>query len=85
MADAELIDTIGGFMSRAFEGREIGVDEDIFEAGFGNSMFAMQLVNFVERKFGIEIDSEDLEIDNFRTIGRVAALVERKRMVSGSV
>ncbi|GAA0331068.1 hypothetical protein GCM10009087_46540 [Sphingomonas oligophenolica] len=72
-------------MSRAFEGREIGVDEDIFEAGFGNSMFAMQLVNFVERKFGIEIDSEDLEIDNFRTIGRVAALVERKRLVSGSV
>jgi acyl carrier protein len=69
MADTELID----------------VDEDIFEAGFGNSMFAMQLVNFVERKFGIEIDSEDLEIDNFRTIGRVAALVERKRMVSGSV
>jgi acyl carrier protein len=85
MADAELIETIGGFMSRAFEGREIGTDEDIFEAGFGNSMFAMQLVNFVERKFGIEIDSEDLQIDNFRTIGRVAALVERKRMVSGSV
>lgn len=85
MADAELIDTIGGFMSRAFEGREIRVDEDIFEAGFGNSMFAMQLVNFVERKFGIEIDSEDLEIDNFRTIGRVAALVERKRLVSGSL
>jgi acyl carrier protein len=66
-------------MSRSFEGRTIGLDDDIFEAGFGNSLFAMQLVTFVEQAFGIEIDSEDLDIDNFRTIRRVAALIERKR------
>jgi acyl carrier protein len=32
----------------------------------------------VEREFGIEIESEDLEIDNFRTIAHLAALVDRK-------
>lgn len=84
MTDRKSIDIIGGFMSRAFEGRQIAPDEDIFAGGFGNSMFAMQLVTFVERTFGIEIDSEDLDIDNFRTVTRVAALVERKRAVAGA-
>ncbi|GJD51398.1 hypothetical protein OPKNFCMD_4152 [Methylobacterium crusticola] len=70
------------FLSRSFEGRAIGADDDIFEAGFGNSLFAMQLVAFVERTFGIEIDGEDLDIDNFRSVTRVAALVARKRALA---
>ena len=76
-------DRIGAFMSRSFEGRVVGVDEDVFEAGFGNSMFAMQLVGFLEAEYGIEIDSDDLDIANFSTIARIAALVERKRAGAG--
>ena len=57
----------------------IGPDQDILEAGYGNSMFAMQLVAFVESHFGLEIEADDLEIDNFRSINRVAALVARKQ------
>ena len=79
MLDTTLTDRIGDFMSRSFDGRAIGLEEDIFDAGFGNSLFAMQLVTFVEQAFDVEIDSEDLDIDNFRTIARVAALIERKR------
>jgi methoxymalonate biosynthesis acyl carrier protein len=78
MSNNNVASKIGTFMSRAFEQSEIAVDEDIFAAGYTNSLFAMQLVDFVEREFGIEIESEDLEIDNFRTIGQLAALVERK-------
>lgn len=78
MANSTVIKTIGDFMARAFERDAVPVDEDIFESGYTNSLFAMQLVDFVERQFGIEIDAEDLQIDNFRTVARVAALVERK-------
>ncbi len=53
-------------------------DEDIFAAGFVNSLFAMELVTFVEGTFGITIESEDLDLDNFRTISRIADLVARK-------
>ena len=38
----------------------------------------MQLVAFVEKEFRIDIDSEDLEMDNFRSVNALAALVERK-------
>lgn len=81
MQDAAIKDQISDFMSHSFSGAKIAHDQDIFEAGFGNSMFAMQLVNFVETTFGIEVDSDDLDIDNFRSIDRVATLVQRKRAV----
>jgi acyl carrier protein len=69
---------IAGFLSRFFRGHDLGLDEDIFATGFVNSLFAMQLVQFVESSFGITIESEDLEIDNFRSIAAIAALVRRK-------
>jgi len=72
------MDPIRTFLARSFEGRQLRDDEDIFALGFGNSLFAMQLVSFLERQFGMEIDSEDLEMKNFQTVRAIAELVERK-------
>ncbi|HYW07274.1 MAG TPA: acyl carrier protein [Longimicrobium sp.] len=66
------------FISRHVRGQELRDDEDIFATGFVNSMFAMQLVQFVESEFGLTVESEDLDLDNFRTIAAISALVERK-------
>jgi methoxymalonate biosynthesis acyl carrier protein len=52
-------------------------DEDIFESGLVNSLFAMQLLLFVEQEFAIEISGEELEQDNFRTVDSITALVGR--------
>jgi methoxymalonate biosynthesis acyl carrier protein len=78
MANDNSASKIGSFISRTLDQREIDADEDIFATGLANSLFAMQLVDYVEREFGIEIESEDLEIANFSTIARLAALVDRK-------
>jgi acyl carrier protein len=66
------------FVSRFVRGYALGDGEDIFATGFVNSMFAMQLVQFVETAFGVAVENEDLEIDNFRSVDAIAALVERK-------
>lgn len=66
------------FISRHVRGHELRDDEDIFATGFVNSMFAMQLVQFVESEFGLTVESEDLDLENFRTIDAISALVERK-------
>ncbi|MBC1236348.1 MULTISPECIES: acyl carrier protein [Nostoc] len=66
------------FLSRFFRNHDLQLDEDIFALGFVNSMFAMQLVLFIEQAFQITIDNEDLELDNFRTINSMTRLVERK-------
>jgi len=53
------------YLAKFFPAHEIAEDDDIFKLGFVNSMFAIQLVNFVEHEFAIEIDNEDMELDNF--------------------
>jgi acyl carrier protein len=66
------------FIAKAFKGHPLDDDEDIFATGFVNSLFAMELVTFIEGTFGITVDSDDLDFDNFRTIARVAEFVSRK-------
>ena len=66
------------FLSRFFRNYDLQPDEDIFALGFVNSMFAMQLVLFIEQEFQLTIDNEDLEFDNFMTINAITRLIERK-------
>jgi acyl carrier protein len=67
------------FMVKSFPGRPIEDDQDIFALGFVNSLFAMQLVMFVEKEFGMTVEDDDLNIDNFRTVNAIANLVESKQ------
>jgi acyl carrier protein len=66
------------FLARHIAGRTIADDDQIFAAGFVNSMFAMQLVLFLEKNFKIAIANEDLELKNFQSIDAMAELIERK-------
>jgi methoxymalonate biosynthesis acyl carrier protein len=84
MSNNGLTPIITDFVSRSFEGRQIAPDDDIFALGFGNSLFAMQLVAFVEKEFNVGIESEDLEMDNFRSIQAIASLVDRKLALAGA-
>jgi len=67
------------FITRSFKDYDLQDDEDIFSAGFVNSLFAMQLVMYVEKEFRVKVEDQDLHIDNFRTITAIAELVRRKK------
>ena len=67
------------FLSRFFKSHDLQPDEDIFALGFVNSLLAMQLVAFVEKEFGIKVEDEDLDLDNFRSIAAISRLVAKKR------
>lgn len=69
---------VRSFLMKFFENIELTDEQDIFALGFVNSLFAMQLVLFVEKEFEMKVEDEDLDIDNFRTLNAIAALVERK-------
>lgn len=66
------------FLARFLKNHELADDEDIFALGFVNSLLAMQLVQFVEKEFGIAVEDDDLDLDNFRSLNAIDALVERK-------
>ena len=70
--------SIRQFLAKFFKNYDLQDGEDIFSLGFVNSLFAMQLVLFVEQTFHITVEDEDLDIDNFRTINALANLIQRK-------
>jgi acyl carrier protein len=65
------------FILGRFPEVEIGESDDIFRLGFVNSLFAMELVMFIEKTFGLTIPNDELVIDNFRTAKSMAELVFR--------
>jgi acyl carrier protein len=69
------------FLARFFKSHDLQPEEDIFALGFVNSLLAIQLVAFVEKTFGVEIEDDDLDLDNFRSIDAISRLVARKRGV----
>jgi methoxymalonate biosynthesis acyl carrier protein len=59
----------------------IADNDNFFQKGFVNSLFAMKLLQFVEKEFEIKIDDEDIEIKNFSSIDNIMILVKKKKDV----
>jgi len=66
-----LLQKIGGNIN-------LNLDDDIFEQGLVNSMFALQLVMYLEKEFSIKIENDDLQLSNFNTINHIEDFIQRK-------
>jgi methoxymalonate biosynthesis acyl carrier protein len=58
--------------------------DNIFELGLMNSLFAMQLVTFLEKHFQIVIENEDLEIANFCSVEAMVEMIQRKEQLASA-
>lgn len=52
-------------------------DDNIFQLGISNSLFVMKLLNFVEQEFKLEVDTNELEIENFSSVNNLLGLIAR--------
>lgn len=55
---------------------------DLFQSGAVSSIFAMELVVHVEQTFDVVIEGDELNMENFRTIDAMVAMVSRLRSVA---
>lgn len=69
---------IRGFISDSISLGNASDDENLFETGIVNSLFAVQLMIFLEKTFRIEIGADDLDIENFKSISAAAQFVLKK-------
>ena len=70
--------TIREFIASAISVPNLDDDADLFETGIVNSLFAVQLMTFIEKTFAIEVGMDDLDMANFRSVQATAAFVIRK-------
>ncbi|MBN2000896.1 acyl carrier protein [candidate division KSB1 bacterium] len=71
-------DTIRTFLKN-YISDSINDDQDIFSGGYVNSLFATQLVLFIEENFDLTVESEDLNLDNFKSINAINFFIAAKK------
>ena len=57
---------------------DLNDDDNLFESGIVNSLFAVQLMTFLEKSFNIEVTMDDLSMDNFESINATSTFVQKK-------
>ncbi|MGI5230232.1 acyl carrier protein [Actinoallomurus sp. CA-142502] len=67
------------FVAEHANGVRADDDEELFGTGLVNSLFAVQLVMWIERRFGVHADGADLDFANFATVAAIDSFVRRKR------
>ena len=59
-------------------GRDVADDEPLIENGVLTSLQTVELVMFLEERFGVVIEDEEFDEENFGSIGAIAGLVANK-------
>jgi methoxymalonate biosynthesis acyl carrier protein len=70
---------VAGLLSEKLNLEVPSEDADLFETGILDSQKFVELLLHIEQQFGTRIDIEDFEIDNFRSIDRIAALILNRK------
>lgn len=71
-------ETVKRFILSSINIPRLGDDDNLFESGIVNSLFAVQLMTFIEKSFAIEVGMDDLDIENFKSLNATTAFVVRK-------
>jgi methoxymalonate biosynthesis acyl carrier protein len=59
-------------------GRDVANDELLIENGVMTSLQTVELVTFLEDEFGITVEDDEFDEENFGSVEAIAALVEGK-------
>ncbi|MBF0518248.1 MAG: acyl carrier protein [Nitrospirae bacterium] len=78
MTPEEIKTKVRAFLLKYIKKPDLQDDEDYFASKLINSLFAMQLVMFVEKEFKVKVEDKDLDIKNFNSIDSISSLVTRK-------
>lgn len=65
------------YLHNSLQGFHIDDSDNIFEAGLVHSLFAMQILIFIEKEFGIELPLDQMQLADLSSIDAITELVTR--------
>lgn len=57
-------------------------NDNIFDLGFVDSLFALKLVTFIEKEYAIKVENEDLSLTNFNSVDNIVDFIRAKLAVN---
>lgn len=73
----DIKEIIKTFLSSKNKNAELGDDTDLFKNGFVNSLFALEIVTFIEKTFNVKLSKNDISKENFETVNKICSLVQK--------
>jgi acyl carrier protein len=67
------------FLGKYVSDPEVDGDLDLFSSGLVNSLYAMQLVLFIEKEYGIQVANEDLDYENFKSVNAISTFIQDRQ------
>ena len=61
---------------------DVGADEPLTSTGLIDSLGMLRLIMFLEEQLQVQVDDGDVGEENFGTLSRIAAFVDRKQQES---
>jgi acyl carrier protein len=74
-ADSEIAPRIARLIQEVLAVEVPAHDTDLIESGAVDSLGLVSLITEIEREFGVELPLDELDIDDFRSVDRMAAFV----------
>ena len=74
----DLSRSIRDFLAGFCDLRGVADEDDLFSRKILNSLYAMQLVLFVEKSFAISVEDQELDLKNFGSIAAITRFVQQK-------
>ncbi len=82
MTEAEIVNETRAYITENFlyarPNYVVAEDEHLMERRVVDSMGMVELITFLQDRFGVEPADEEITEENFATLGRIAAFVRRK-------
>ena len=78
MANQTVENQVTELFARRLEVELPAADTDLFEVGILDSLRFVELLAALEESFGVRVSIEELEIDDFRSLSRIAAFIAGK-------
>ena len=70
-----LVQRLGALFAETFHIEAPGSDTDLLESGILDSLQLVELLSQLEQHFGLRIRIEDIDLDDLRSLQRLARLV----------
>ena len=81
MEKGQIIESVRQFILNQFptaRRRSLGEADPLLESGIIDSLGVLDVVEFLESEFKVNISDEDLTPENFQSIAQITAFIEKK-------
>lgn len=78
MSTQHIKDEVKQFLVKSFRVKDIGYSDNIFDTGAMHSLFFIQLLVFIEKKYKIDLDVGEFDPTQLTSIDNIAQFISSK-------